>query len=47
LLINLKTAKPAIKSGEDLKGKKVAIGTPAGSASMATYVALDHQSWST
>jgi len=35
-------AKPAIKSGEDLKGKKVAIGTPAGSASMATYVALDH-----
>jgi ABC-type nitrate/sulfonate/bicarbonate transport system substrate-binding protein len=35
-------AKPAIKSGEDLKGKKVAIGTPAGSASLATYVALDH-----
>jgi len=35
-------AKPTIKSGEDLKGKKVAIGTPAGSASMATYVALDH-----
>jgi NitT/TauT family transport system substrate-binding protein len=35
-------AKPAIKSGEDLKGKKVAIGTPAGSASMAAYVALDH-----
>ena len=35
-------AKPAIKSGEDLKGKKIAIGTPAGSASMATYVALDH-----
>jgi ABC-type nitrate/sulfonate/bicarbonate transport system substrate-binding protein len=35
-------AKPAIKGGEDLKGKKVAIGTPAGSASMATYVALDH-----
>ena len=35
-------AKPTIKSGEDLKGKKVAIGTPAGSASLATYVALDH-----
>lgn len=35
-------AKPAIKSGEDLKGRKVAIGTPAGSASMAAYVALDH-----
>ena len=35
-------ARPTIKSGEDLKGKKVAIGTPAGSASMATYVALDH-----
>jgi NitT/TauT family transport system substrate-binding protein len=35
-------AKPTIKSGEELKGKKVAIGTPAGSASLATYVALDH-----
>ena len=35
-------ARPTIKSGEELKGKKVAIGTPAGSASMATYVALDH-----
>ncbi len=35
-------AKPVIKSGEDLKGKKVGIGTPAGSASMAAYVALDH-----
>jgi ABC-type nitrate/sulfonate/bicarbonate transport system substrate-binding protein len=35
-------AKPTIKSGEDLKGKKVGIGTPAGSASLATYVALDH-----
>lgn len=35
-------AKPTIKSGEDLKNKKVAIGTPAGSASLATYVALDH-----
>jgi NitT/TauT family transport system substrate-binding protein len=35
-------ARPTIKSGDELKGKKVAIGTPAGSASMATYVALDH-----
>ena len=35
-------AKPTIKGAEDLKGKKVAIGTPAGSASLATYVALDH-----
>ncbi len=35
-------ARPAIRSGEDLKGKKVAIGTPSGSASLATYVALDH-----
>jgi NitT/TauT family transport system substrate-binding protein len=35
-------ARPTIKSGAELKGKKVAIGTPAGSASMATYVALDH-----
>jgi NitT/TauT family transport system substrate-binding protein len=35
-------ARPTIKSAEDLKGKRVAIGTPAGSASLATYVALDH-----
>jgi ABC-type nitrate/sulfonate/bicarbonate transport system substrate-binding protein len=35
-------AKSTIKSGEELKGKKVGIGTPAGSASMAAYVALDH-----
>jgi NitT/TauT family transport system substrate-binding protein len=35
-------AKPTIKSAEDLKGKKVGIGTPAGSASLATYVSLDH-----
>jgi len=35
-------AKSTIKSGEDLKGKKVGIGTPAGSASMAAYVALDY-----
>jgi NitT/TauT family transport system substrate-binding protein len=38
----LLVAKPNIKTGEDLKGKKVGIGTPAGSASMAAYVALDH-----
>lgn len=35
-------ARPSIKSGEELKGKKVAIGTPSGSASLATYVSLDH-----
>lgn len=35
-------ARPNIKSAEDLKGKKIAIGTPAGSASVATYVALDY-----
>lgn len=34
-------ARPNIKTAEDLKGKKVAIGTPSGSASLATYVALD------
>ena len=34
-------ARPNIKTAEDLKGKKVAIGTPSGSASVATYVALD------
>ncbi len=35
-------ARPTIKSAEELKEKKVAIGTPAGSASLATYVALDY-----
>ena len=35
-------AKATIKSAEDLKGKKVGIGTPAGSASLAAYVSLDH-----
>ena len=35
-------ARPSIKRAEDLKGKKVAIGTPSGSASLATYVALDY-----
>lgn len=34
-------ARPSIKRAEELKGKKVAIGTPSGSASLATYVALD------
>lgn len=34
-------ARPSIKSPADLKGKKVAIGTPSGSASLGTYVALD------
>jgi NitT/TauT family transport system substrate-binding protein len=33
---------PGIKTAEDLKGKKVAIGTPSGSLSLATYVGLDH-----
>jgi NitT/TauT family transport system substrate-binding protein len=31
-----------ITKAADLKGKKVAIGTPSGSASLATYVALDY-----
>jgi len=35
-------ARPTIKSAEELKAKKVAIGTPSGSASLATYVALDY-----
>lgn len=34
--------RPTVKRAEDLKGKKVAIGTPAGTASLATYVALDY-----
>ena len=33
--------RPGIKSAEDLKGKKVGIGTPSGSLAMATYVGLD------
>lgn len=36
------TARPSVRSAEELKGKKVAIGTPSGSASLATYVALDY-----
>ncbi len=35
-------ARPSVKRADDLKGKKVAIGTPSGSAALATYVALDH-----
>ena len=34
--------RPGIKSAEDLKGKKVGIGTPSGSLALATYVGLDH-----
>jgi ABC-type nitrate/sulfonate/bicarbonate transport system substrate-binding protein len=33
---------PSIKSAEGLKGKKVAIGTPAGTASLGAYVGLDY-----
>src|SRR5207344_2720081 len=35
-------ARPGIKNAEDLKGKKVGIGTPSGSLALATYVGLDH-----
>ena len=35
-------ARPGIKTAEDLKGKKVGIGTPSGSLALATYVGLDH-----
>jgi ABC-type nitrate/sulfonate/bicarbonate transport system substrate-binding protein len=35
-------ARPGIKSAEDLKGKKIGIGTPSGSLALATYVGLDH-----
>ena len=34
--------RPAIKTPEDLKGKKVGIGTPSGSLALATYTGLDH-----
>jgi ABC-type nitrate/sulfonate/bicarbonate transport system substrate-binding protein len=34
--------RPGIKSPEELKGKKVGIGTPSGSLAMATYVGLEH-----
>ena len=33
---------PSIQSAEGLKGKKVAIGTPSGTASLAAYVGLDY-----
>jgi len=35
-------ARPSIKRAEELKGKKVAIGTPAGTASLGAYVGLDY-----
>ena len=34
--------RPGIRNAEDLKGKKVGIGTPSGSLALATYVGLDH-----
>ncbi len=34
--------RPGIKSPEDLKGKKIGIGTPSGSLALATYTGLDH-----
>lgn len=34
--------RPEIKHAQELKGKKVGIGTPSGSLAMATYVGLDH-----
>jgi NitT/TauT family transport system substrate-binding protein len=33
--------RPGIKSAEEMKGKKVGIGTPSGSLALATYVGLD------
>ena len=33
---------PSIKNAEGLKGKKLAIGTPAGTASLGAYVGLDY-----
>ena len=35
-------ARPSIKRAEDLKGKKIATGTPAGPVSLAAYLVLDH-----
>lgn len=35
-------ARPGIKNAEDLKGKKIGIGTPSGSLALATYIGLDH-----
>ena len=34
--------RPGIKSADDLKGKKIGIGTPSGSLALATYTGLDH-----
>src|SRR6185312_1355897 len=33
--------RPGIKSADDLKGKKIGIGTPSGSLALATYTGLD------
>ena len=41
-LDNLIVVHPSIKNAEGLKGKKVAIGTPSGTASLAAYVGLDY-----
>ena len=41
-LDSLLVVHPSIKSAEGLKGKKVAIGTPAGTASLGAYVGLDY-----
>jgi ABC-type nitrate/sulfonate/bicarbonate transport system substrate-binding protein len=35
-------SRPAIKTIEDLRGKKIGIGTPAGPPSLAAYLALDY-----
>lgn len=35
-------ARPSIKSVKELKGKRVAIGTPSGLPSLLTYMVLDH-----
>ena len=41
-LDSLLVVHPSIKSAEGLKGKKVAIGTPSGTASLGAYVGLDY-----
>jgi ABC-type nitrate/sulfonate/bicarbonate transport system substrate-binding protein len=38
----LLVAGPSIKNAEELKGKKVGIGTPAGPPAIAAYLALEH-----
>jgi ABC-type nitrate/sulfonate/bicarbonate transport system substrate-binding protein len=35
-------SRPAIKSIDELRGKRIGIGTPAGPPSLAAYLALDH-----